>query len=61
MGSSPNDFSVVVLPSDFRIDARPFLTNQEREVEEEEKGIEIEFCREGGGIEGVFIYKMREM
>lgn len=37
MGSSPNDFSVVVLPSDFRIDARPFLTNEEREIEEEQE------------------------
>lgn len=36
MGSSREDFSVVVLASDLGIDARPFLTNQEREVEEQE-------------------------
>ncbi|XP_062007524.1 uncharacterized protein LOC133724715 [Rosa rugosa] len=36
MGSSPNDFSVVVLPSDYGIDARPFLTNQERVSSQEE-------------------------
>lgn len=31
MGSSPNDFSVVVLPSDYGIDSRPFLTNQQQQ------------------------------
>ncbi|BFG37928.1 hypothetical protein CerSpe_242020 [Prunus speciosa] len=36
MGSSSEDFSVVVLASDLGIDARPFLTNEEREVEEQE-------------------------
>ncbi|KAJ7972154.1 ganglioside-induced differentiation-associated protein 2 [Quillaja saponaria] len=36
MGSSSDDFSVLVLASDLGIDARPFLTNQDAEGEEQE-------------------------
>ncbi|EOY09060.1 hypothetical protein QUC31_010667 [Theobroma cacao] len=37
MGSSSNDdFSVVVLASDLGIDARPFLANQDREIEDQD-------------------------
>ncbi|XVE95819.1 hypothetical protein REPUB_Repub02eG0166200 [Reevesia pubescens] len=37
MGSSSNDdFSVVILASDLGIDARPFLTNQDREIEDQD-------------------------
>ncbi|KAL5546479.1 hypothetical protein UlMin_006166 [Ulmus minor] len=36
MGSSSDDFSVLVLASDLGIDARPFMTNQETEIEEQE-------------------------
>lgn len=38
MGSSADgeDFSVVVLASDLGMDARPFLANQDREIEEQE-------------------------
>ncbi|KAF3442491.1 hypothetical protein FNV43_RR16407 [Rhamnella rubrinervis] len=36
MGSKSEDFSVLVLASDLGIDARPFLTNREREVESQE-------------------------
>ncbi|RXH80975.1 hypothetical protein DVH24_004889 [Malus domestica] len=38
MGSSADgeDFSVVVLASDLGVDARPFLANQDREIEEQE-------------------------
>lgn len=38
MGSSSSeDFSVVVLASDLGIDARPFLSEQDRETEEEQE------------------------
>lgn len=36
MGSKSEDFSVLVLASDLGIDARPFLTNREREVESQD-------------------------
>ncbi|MBA0575403.1 hypothetical protein Golob_023962, partial [Gossypium lobatum] len=37
MGSSSNDdFSVVVLASDLGIDARPFLLNQDTEIEDQD-------------------------
>ena len=34
--SSNDDFSVLVLASDLGIDARPFLANQDREIEEQD-------------------------
>ena len=34
--SSSDDFSVLVLASDLGVDARPFLVNQEPEIEEQE-------------------------
>lgn len=37
MGSSSNDdFSVVVLASDLGIDARPFLSNQDTKIEDQD-------------------------
>ncbi|KAI4348630.1 hypothetical protein L6164_009333 [Bauhinia variegata] len=36
MGSSSDDFSVLVLASDLGVDARPFLTNREGNAEEQE-------------------------
>ncbi|PON41020.1 CRAL-TRIO lipid binding domain containing protein [Parasponia andersonii] len=36
MGTSSADFSVLVLASDLGIDARPFLENREKEIEEQE-------------------------
>lgn len=36
MGSSSDDFSVLVLASDLGVDARPFLTNPDSEIEEQE-------------------------
>lgn len=35
MGSTSEDFSVVVLASDFAVDARPFLFHDEEQQEEE--------------------------
>lgn len=34
MGSTPNDFSVVILPSDGGIDSRPLLPDKDKESEE---------------------------
>ncbi|MCI75644.1 ganglioside-induced differentiation-associated protein, partial [Trifolium medium] len=36
MGSSSEDFSVVVLASDLAVDARPFLFHQEEQQQEED-------------------------
>jgi hypothetical protein len=37
MGSSSEDFSVVVLASDLAVDARPFLFHQEQQQQQEEE------------------------
>ena len=37
MGTSSEDFSVLVLASDLGIDARPFLEKREKEIEEDQE------------------------